>query len=576
MCAKSLGDAVLGINWYEMLILLAAVGAVVLFLLTRSVRAPATCPGSAATAAKHSLRVGVVAWMLSSLQGAAKAGTLDAPPLPGATPALPPGAVPLASQLDLAAIFFPVLAVLAVHALGQLPWRAPAHGPRRAAPEPRRRGDVVEPALATVVAAVFALSAGFIAWITFLPGFAARANPYAGPPNPGPVSPGRVPGWQLALPLGTALLVLAAGTLLVLWLVARRQQRAGLSAAQNRAVRRIGSNRLLRVSATVASGLGVVAGNYAAIPVPGSSPGSTIYPAAIANVAVLVAMLVWKPPALDSSLADDVHVRPSGGTGPAFPDAGLGPAFPAAGLGAAAKPRDDGPAAAARSSSAAPTLVAAGASGTFAGLALLPAVGPTGPIVLAALALLGALAVQETVLRRDYARHGARPARLARPVRWPLLTVLAAVGVLVAAATVAGPALAGLYGPPQAWQRQGFGALVVLAAVAGYTALVLGRPRLRHATAALDDLLRRRSLFRGARTAAAALLALLGSQLVQLPVTLGGLPSTDRDLVNALGIVAFAAAAAVIAIPVRSIPAEYFPRHPDQLLPHPPGPREGR
>ncbi|WP_051389222.1 hypothetical protein [Arthrobacter sp. 35W] len=286
-------------------VLWISLGALVLYLWLRFVAWSPSAKGAAAAAASHSLWVGMLAWLLSGLQGAAQAGRIPPPVLPSkgypgnevdASAALAPESVAPVQFLHLEAIFFPVMAVLAVHAIGQLTWPAPTSPRRQAALEPRHIKDFVEPALAIVVAAVFVLSAAFIVWIAFLPGYTATTTRTVTAVAESRSSfDGRVTGWQLALPLGIALLVLAAGTLLVMWLVARRRELDSLAPAQNRALRRICMNRLLRVSATVASGLGAVAGYYAGIREPGTALDAVVYPAGIVNMAVLIAMLVWKP-----------------------------------------------------------------------------------------------------------------------------------------------------------------------------------------------------------------------------------------------------------------------------------------
>ena len=109
---------------------------------------------------------------------------------------------------------------------------------------------------------------------------------------------GRIPGPEVAGWLGGALLVLAGGTWLVLWLIASRRQLESLDAADNAVLRTIAMNRLLRTVATVAAGLGVIAGNFAARPDPAQGMTSWTNPAGLAGMVVLLVMWWWRPPRL--------------------------------------------------------------------------------------------------------------------------------------------------------------------------------------------------------------------------------------------------------------------------------------
>ncbi|TQJ41840.1 hypothetical protein FBY33_3959 [Arthrobacter sp. SLBN-112] len=259
------------------------------YFLLRSLIRGGSGSDRAATASRHAFWVGLVGWLASSLLPAANAGIL--PISPGAT-------VPVDIPSALA---WPVLGCLAVHALGQLSYPRGSVTPRQSG-NPRRVRDLLPRRLGWTVLAVFVGAAAQILWTSTLPRFAPL--PYESQPDgAGGYSTvggeGRIPGAELAGYLGGALLVLAAGTLVVLVLITRRSLLAGLTSLQDSLLRTITMNRLLRTVATVASGLGAIAGNHAARPDPALGPTSWMNPAGMLNLAVLLLMLCWPPPKLE-------------------------------------------------------------------------------------------------------------------------------------------------------------------------------------------------------------------------------------------------------------------------------------
>jgi hypothetical protein len=225
--------------------------------------------------------VGIIGWLVSSLQPAAKAGLI---PVPGSRAAL-------TTPELLAALAWPVLGCLAVHAIGQLSYPGPRLPHRQASLDVRRVRDFIPRRLAWTVAALFIAAAAQIAWTATLPGF----DPELYVPRPKPSGgyvyyggEGRVPGAHLAAPLGGALLVLAAGTLAVLVLIARRRRLEALGPEDNGLLRTIAMNRLLRTVATIASGLAAIAGNHAALPDPAEGTGSWFNPLGLLNLVVLL------------------------------------------------------------------------------------------------------------------------------------------------------------------------------------------------------------------------------------------------------------------------------------------------
>ena len=277
-----------------LLLLGPLLAAVVVYLVLRWVIWAPRTGTSPASVSEHALWVGVIGWLASSLQGAMNLGIIPANPSAGAAlttagtdppgtgvagPGLPDGACPGPDQLP----------GPAADAAAGRPVR-PAH-PRLPAPQAgldhgrhlrhRRRGHRPDrhPARDSRPWPPPTVSDGQYTY-------------YNGGGD------GRIPGPEVAGWLGGALLVLAGGTWLVLWLIARRRQLESLDAADNAVLRTIAMNRLLRTVSTVAAGLAVIAGNFAARPDPAQGMTSWTNPAGLACTVVLLVMWWWRPPRL--------------------------------------------------------------------------------------------------------------------------------------------------------------------------------------------------------------------------------------------------------------------------------------
>ncbi|TSE14864.1 hypothetical protein B1A87_001950 [Arthrobacter sp. KBS0703] len=175
----------------------------------------------------------------------------------------------------LPALAWPILGCLGIHAIGQLSYYGPrsARHPTTTLPERPVKG-FLPAALARTALGIFAASAGTIAWAATQPPY--NPLPYSSQPDAGGGfttvgGDGRIAGTELAACLAGALLVLAAGTSLLLWLVSRRRELERLDADDNKVIRTIAMNRLLRTSATMAAGLAAIAGNFACRPDPSST-----------------------------------------------------------------------------------------------------------------------------------------------------------------------------------------------------------------------------------------------------------------------------------------------------------------
>jgi hypothetical protein len=276
-----------------------------LYLLLRWViRAPGGGT-NAVTVSQHALWIGVIGWLASSLQAAGNAGILPA----GTTS--PTLATPMSI---LGAVAWPVLGCLGVHTMGQLSYPGPRLPRRLASLEIRRIRDFLPRGLAWTVAAIFMGSGLQIGFVAGLPAYGAipygtvqeGSNGFRGIGGDG-----RIQGAVLAVCLGAAWLALAVGTVLVLKLISHRRQLEALDAAENDLLRTIAMNRLLRTVATIAAGLGAVAGNFAARPDPAANASSWTNPAGLIVLVVLLAMWGWAPPKLSSSQDNGSGSRPA-------------------------------------------------------------------------------------------------------------------------------------------------------------------------------------------------------------------------------------------------------------------------
>lgn len=531
-----------GTNWMERLFFMGMIGVVVTVVAYLSLRMFVWSKAAAKSLEyirRHALWTGFIAWAFSSLAGANRAGIYDPhmyyPTHWHAIPWL--------------AIFAPVVAVVSVHAIGQATWPAPKATKRVAVLEFRRMRDYIPTGLGWTTLGVFLFSAAVMPFVATTPGVAAITIPV-----PGAVSPymaGRMSGGPLALALTLALLLLAAGTLLVMRLITSRRSLEALTPEQNKTLRIIGVNRLLRVSATVASGLATIAGNYLVQPMPGSLTLSYTNWLALANIAVLVAMLLWKPPFLDSP-TDDAGYNILHVPGTSAPS-NVG----------------DGPAAAKLTNSASAAVLPAAIVGAAVGYAINGWFGLTGIVAAATVSVLMAHLALEIVLRRNYATPGAPHARLGVLLPRPMYFAFAVaiVGMVLALIGAHGVAVSngpntwdGIDTPAALYLVPVIAALAILTLGLATMRFVLVRPRLNNVSASLDRTLRRRSLFRIARTITGSWYAILGILLVMVPVAPDANPLMPQFESSVFGVLCIVIAVLIACYPMRAFtPHDFMP-----------------
>lgn len=518
------------------------IGAVIVYLFLRM---QVWSRPNAQSVASHGLWVGIIGWMASSLQGAMSAGIIRSNPLGTSAPATP-------DQIA-NALAWPIVACLTVHALGQLSYPAPKAPRRYAELKVRRIRDFLPRKLAWTTAAIFGYAALAIAWIAVLPAYTAVP-----PTPPGQLPPeengymgqgqdGRIPGLELALWLGGTLLLLALGTWLVLLLIARRRQLETLDGDDNRTLRTIATNRLLRTVATIAAGLASIAGNFAAQPAPGATWQSSWFNVlGFINLAVLAAMWWWRVPELPSILKT--------------PQATSAKTL-------RTDPLTHG--AARLSISLGAVLGVIGGLALVAGVvAILVASRPLDPwafptvIAIAAAALLAAIAAGEVLMTRNYGQPEAQARWPRQPVSRGLLSFAIGSAAILAVAVAFAVAAEAQTPAPKTWP-----AVLLLSAVvaaAGAAAILAVRRRRgipeREGEAGLDAALRAISLYRIVRTLAAyclgqaaALLMITGDAWYSVFSGGGGEYPLAPSPAVTVGMVLAAIAVIVAVVPVRSL-----------------------
>ncbi|MFP3460228.1 hypothetical protein R5O87_05185 [Arthrobacter globiformis] len=483
--------------------LLAAVG--IYGLLRWVVWAPGG-GNSPKSVSDHALWVGVIGWLASTLQGAANAGII---PLNPQTPSLQqPGDI-------LGALAWPIAGCLGVHALGQLSYPGPRSSRRLATLAVRRVRDFLPRKLAWTTLGIFATSAAAIAWAAMQPAY--RALPYTSPPygEAGPLvgGDGRIAGTELAVCLAAALLLLAAGTLLVLWLISRRRQLEALDAGDNVLLRTMAMNRLLRTVSTVAAGLASIAANYAARPDPAVAT-EWINPVGLVAIVVLFVMWLWQPPRLAGVPNRKTRVRRASPSGQKNVRNLRGEKHPGAAL-----------------SVSLGALLALAA--VAPGVAVLFFLGTTNParatVVSAVMAVCVLLAILagELLLARNYGDTSAVRRWPVQPVAPGLLTA-AIIGTLVLAVVMVMTAVgeaALRSGTPVApgWITTAVAAAAVAITAVPATLAVRRRRGIVTSDDGLDAALRAVTLNRIVRTLAAFLLAQAGGLLISGSRALGAL-----------------------------------------------------
>jgi len=503
---------------------------------------------SPASASRHALWVGVLGWMASSLHGAGNAGII-----PVST-----GAAVLQDPADiLPALAWPILGSLGIHAIGQLSYhglrrhrtlRRPAILPAPAARPERRVRDFLPVALSWTTLGVFAASAGTIVWAATQPPY--DPLPYTSKPDPADGftsvgGDGRIAGTELAACLAGALLVLTAGTALLLWLISRRRELEELNTQDDKVLRTLAMNRLLRTAATMAAGLAAIAGNFACRPDPSSTTAWT-NAAGLGAMAVLLVMWWWPPPRLPG-LQPLPRTRRRQLSAARHPAARLAESIGAA-TGMAA---------------VAPSL----ASLFLLGPAL-PAYGAAAVPAVMAVSVLLAILGGELLLQRNYGRKDALRDWPHQPVAPALLTVAIVAFLLLAAVlTVTAFGEAALNRPPS-WIPTAAATAAVVLAVLPAAFAVRRRAGIVATDRGLDAALRAITAYRIVRILAAFLAAEAGGLLITASYVwapfLEPLAATSQHWTPAVvaGAVLCAAGVVISVIPVRKLASSPAPSAP--------------
>lgn len=490
-------------------------------------------PGQSTTGIlRHGFWVGVLAVLLSNFGPASNAGILNF----GRSDLSPWSSIPWVGLLT------PAIAPMAILALGQASWPAPKAPTRSAVIEHRRLRDFVQAKLVWTTLVAFVVTAAIIATVAFLPGFPSVPNQ----PPPNYDSPqmldGRAPGYVLAIPLAISLLVLAIATVLVLLLTIRRRSLENLDSAQNKTLRVIGTNRVLRIGAYVASGLAAVAGNWLAWPQAGLPLTPMVNWIGIASGTFSLVLFFWAPPKLPEATAIKIDA------GTDVPAASLLP--------------ETGPEALSRSTLA----LTAGAvvAGALIGGLLSFWFGWMGAPLFALLSAVMAYGVLELFLARRYSQAKACRVHLSKPL--PLLLLTFSAMALVALAFMlnylrfiesgesAGDWLGSLHNGSLVMIPL-LSIILVLAAGGWSSWLVLRRGPLTKVSPWADAMMRRVALFRITKTATAALYVILAATLFRVPQDFSSNPLSVEPNMGMFGWLTLAIALGLFLFPVPRIAA---------------------
>ncbi|WP_028279622.1 hypothetical protein [Arthrobacter sp. H5] len=266
-------------------------------------RVIALTPGSdrtgVETARVHAFWTGLIGWLAGSGTALYSVGTVrpeDA------------GSDPFPAMLLAFAI--PGIALSVVHFIGQFTWPRHRRRVRRASLGTRRVTDFVPTRLAALVAILFIIAVGISIVVRSVDPLAPVQ--VAGPTPEGFTQPGRVDGETYSGALLMALIVFVIGLALALIAVARRRPLETLSEANDRILRRISMNRLLRTAGFYLLALINAALNHARWPESAWGRGFDLVFSAssIGGLVLILVLAAWKPPRMKREEPDTLETEP--------------------------------------------------------------------------------------------------------------------------------------------------------------------------------------------------------------------------------------------------------------------------
>lgn len=490
------------------------IGAIIIYLILRVVaRTPASDLDGRDTARSHAFWTAIIALFASGTAGLADAGTIPVNENPPNEP--------FNSNWwkDLTQFITPALSVAGIYVIGQFTWPGPRKPVRTADLSVRRVKDFLSVPL-TAIAAFFAgavLAAAAV--ITPLPAIQEIDIPRTAG---GSTFMGQLTAYHAGdyyaglLTLTTAVLVVGAAA--AGWVITRRRPVETLSVDNDRILRRISMNRLLRTTVLLLAGLFNIATGYLRdyhrmaeyVHGPFFGPYGSVDPQlwnTISNVTGIVmlvtalAMLAWSPPQLTST------VMPANG-----------------GPGQVPSPQARRLREALRLINASRTLAfAAGGIFLLVGLGLMPA--PLAfslwPPTFVVIVYIAVLTGGELILKRNYgARDGSLPRSRSTVLLETWMKVILAASALITIIAFAVVAVAmSEVDPAGGYLVAVISTCVVIAAGSAAAALVRRRASVTGITPHGDLYLRRVATHRIARITAAGLLASAAQLLVLYPAT---------------------------------------------------------
>lgn len=289
------------------------IGSVIVYLFLRAAAyTPASDVDGRSTARSHAFWTAVIALFASSTAGLHDVGTIRqyADYLPEYSPANG-GA---SWWADLGRFLTPAISVAGIYIIGQFTWPR-ARKPVRTVDLGIRRIRDFLPLYLTAVAVFFAGCVGAAAALLApLPRVEGIRAPQEGMVVPGPVQT-QVAGSYLGGILAVTLTVLIIAVFLALLTITRRRPLETISIDNDRILRRISMNRLLRTTVLLMAGLLVLAAGFVRdhhmalleadptvpfLPVDGGVWSNVATAASVLLLLTILGMLAWAPPQLQS------------------------------------------------------------------------------------------------------------------------------------------------------------------------------------------------------------------------------------------------------------------------------------
>lgn len=307
------------ISWLE-IVLITGIG-ILIYGLVRWVHWGPAGADAVRTAQGHALWTGALAYLASGVTVNIVLGRINNLASGRYQPQIwEPERYPSQLSSDLSIVLLPILISLTIYLISQFTFPKPSGQVRGAVLTRRTVRDFLPHRLAYLGIAVWLVCVALVGGIAWLPGFSPvdisldPSNFNQSPNSSSTFVHGRVDGWELATTLWIGLVVLALGVIGTLSVIARRRPLQGLTAVNNATLRTIAMNRLLRIGILISCGIATFAVQFAALRSGlADSPGwdsTSIWSLptqffAVLSLLLLLVVIAYQPPKLDPDNGQD-------------------------------------------------------------------------------------------------------------------------------------------------------------------------------------------------------------------------------------------------------------------------------